>query len=305
MKTIISNDVEHASTVLKKGGILVFPSETVWGIGADSRNHNACKKIYEIKKRPLDNPFIIHTHSMESLEILAELDPKYKSLLNKFSPGPISYILKKKDPSLFSTGLETIGVRIPKHPDFLSILEYSNIPISAPSANFSGKPSITKFNDAVENFDSLVDFIFQGETSEIGLESTVLNLFDSEKILRPGKITFEELRVFLPNLKEEFSSKEIILSPGTKYRHYSPNCDVELFSKFTQLKRPFSYIGNENIADADFSVHVQNNEEYMKELYSFFIESDKRKIKIAYCESPFENQYKKVLLNRIEKAIQK
>ena len=113
MNTIVSSDVNHAALVLKQGGIVIFPTETVYGIGADSRNVTACEKIYKIKNRPADNPFIVHLDSIDSIDKIAIIPQKYKKVITHFSPGPIAYILEKKDDSIFSSGLRTIAVRVP------------------------------------------------------------------------------------------------------------------------------------------------------------------------------------------------
>lgn len=304
-KTILSSDLEHASFILKKGGILVFPTETVWGIGADSRNWSACNEIYKIKNRPSDNPLIVHVDSIEKIDQIVNLNPKYKNLIQTFTPGPISFVLGQKDKTIFSNGLDTICVRIPYHKKFRDLLRIANIPISAPSANISGKPSITNYKTAVEVFYGKVDFILEGEDSDIGVESTVLSLLKEPKILRPGMITLDDLLPYLNELKEYTSANDSIpLSPGMKYRHYSPESEVLLLDKNTIPKDNSALIGFEALK-LDYFIKVENNIDYMKKLYSFFIECDKRKITTAYCAFPKKDKYESVLLNRISKAISK
>ncbi len=304
MKTIISKDIEFASFILKKGGVILFPTETVWGLGANSHNNEACKKIYQLKNRPVDNPLIVHVKNFETLNQIAFLKNEYFDLVKNFSPGPISYVLNKKDQTIFSTNLDTIGVRIPSSKEFLSILEFSNIPISAPSANISGKPSITTLAHAIEEFENKVEFIYEGETSEVGLESTVISLFEKpEQILRPGKITFEDLKIYLPEIVNTMESEKKVLSPGTKYRHYSPNGKVGFWKNFSGEN--YSYIGFTKKENAKYQIILKDNLDYMKNLYSFFIESDKLGIQDIFCEYPREDKYKDSILNRIEKAISK
>ncbi len=228
MQTIVSPDIEKASLVLKKGGVIIFPTETVYGIGADSRNLSACQKIYSIKNRPIDNPFIVHVDSFESMEKIAIIPKEYRKSIEQLIPGPITFILEKKDESIFSSGLSTIGVRIPSHNIANAILRFSNIPISAPSANLSGKPSITRSRDAINEFSGKVDFILTGEDSDIGIESTVVDLTGiTPLLLRPGRISFSELGKFFPSIKKYKSiSLDKPVSPGMKYRHYAPDCDV-------------------------------------------------------------------------------
>jgi L-threonylcarbamoyladenylate synthase len=172
-----------ASDVLRNGGVIIFPTETVYGIGADSRNIAACQRIYSIKNRPRDNPFIVHVDSIESMEQIAVIPKKYQDSISRLTPGPITFILEKKEDSIFSTGLSTIGVRIPSNEIAKELLRISKTPISAPSANISGKPSITRSRDAIESFTGKVDFILTGEDSDIGFESTVVDLTGEIPIL--------------------------------------------------------------------------------------------------------------------------
>ena len=304
-KTILSSDLEYASFILKKGGVIVFPTETVWGIGADSRNWTACKEIYQIKNRPRDNPLIVHIDSIDKIYQITNINSKYQNLIQNFTPGPISFVLSLKDKTIFSNGLDTICVRIPHHKKFRELLKLSNIPISAPSANISGKPSITSYKTAVEVFDGKVDFILEGEDSDIGVESTVLSLINDVSILRPGMITYDDLLPFLPELKEYTFFKDLTpISPGMKYRHYSPESEVLLLDKNTIPKDNSALIGFEELK-IDYFIKVENNLDYMKNLYTFFIECDKRKISTAYCANPLKDKYESVLLNRILKAISK
>ena len=311
MNTIVSSDVNHAALVLKQGGIVIFPTETVYGIGADSRNVTACEKIYKIKNRPADNPFIVHLDSIDSIDKIAIIPQKYKKVITHFSPGPIAYILEKKDDSIFSSGLRTIAVRVPSDVKTNSLLRIANIPVSAPSANLSGKPSITRCEDAISEFTGKVDFILTGLDSEIGIESTVLDFTGEIPILlRPGKISYSELKEFIPDIKKYETNisnpLEKPLSPGIKYRHYAPDCKVTLIESIENLEGDsIGVIGVKNYSTVNFSKQINSNLEYMHYLYSFFIDCDKQKIKNAFCQFPLADEFKDVLLNRIEKAIMK
>jgi L-threonylcarbamoyladenylate synthase len=308
---IISPEIEKASLALKSGGVIIFPTETVYGIGADSRNISACQKIYTIKNRPIDNPFIVHVDSIESMEQIAIIPRKYLDSISKLTPGPITFILEKKDESIFSSGLSTLGVRIPSHPIANALLAKTKIPVSAPSANLSGRPSITRLKDAIEIFSSKVDYILAGEDSEIGIESTVVDLTSALPVLlRPGRISFQELKTYFPSIGKYLPvSKEENLkpaSPGMKYRHYAPECEVKLLDRneFVQGEGN-AYIGFRQMEGVNFQKIVKTNLEYMHFLYSFFMDCDSRKIKKAYCESPIQDEFEEVLLNRIEKAAMK
>ncbi len=308
MNTIVSPDIEKASLVLRNGGVIIFPTETVYGIGADSRNLSACQKIYSIKNRPTDNPFIVHVDSIESMEQIAIIPKEYRNSIEQLTPGPITFILEKKDESIFSTGLSTIGVRIPSHNIANAILRISKLPISAPSANLSGRPSITRSRDAINEFSGKVDFILTGDDSDIGIESTVVDLTGSFPVLlRPGRISFTELIKVFPFIKKYKSpgnnSLEKPASPGMKYRHYAPDCEVILLRKEDIVSgESVAIIGFTPRQGINFYQVVNSNLEYMHHLYSFFIDCDARKIKKAYCEIPIQDEFEEVLHNRIEKA---
>ncbi|MCX8000508.1 MAG: L-threonylcarbamoyladenylate synthase, partial [Leptospiraceae bacterium] len=218
----LTEDIEKAAHYIKNGKLVLFPTETVYGLGASSWNFEACEKIYKVKGRPKDNPFIIHVGRIEDIFELGEVHPKYEELIYKFSPGPISFILRKRKKNLFSTGLPTIGIRVPSLPKTIEFLKLAG-PVSAPSANLSGKPSITKVEYLLETFQNSVDLLLLGEEPEIGIESTVIDLSHENPILlRPGKISSNEIKNFLPNLKIISKAEEKPVSPGLKYRHYSP-----------------------------------------------------------------------------------
>lgn len=299
----ISEDIEKAAYFIKQGKLVIFPTETVYGLGASSWNEIACLKIYEVKGRPKDNPFIIHVGRVEDIFDLTFVHPHYERFIYSFSPGPISFILAKKKEGLFSSGLPTIGIRVPSFQKIQEFLKLAG-PVSAPSANLSGKPSITKLNYLLETFQNTVDFLLLGEEPEIGIESTVIDLTkDVPVLLRPGKVSSEEIKKYLPNL-QIFSKIENLtpLSPGVKYKHYAPDCLVKWYEGENLSILENSYLGFSNIPSA-YSIQVQDNLDYMKNLYSFFIESDKRKVKIAYCEKPLPDRFAESILNRVEKAI--
>jgi L-threonylcarbamoyladenylate synthase len=311
LKTIISPDIEKASLVLQRGGVIIFPTETVYGIGADSRNISACQKIYTIKNRPIDNPFIVHVDSIESMEQIAVIPKQYFDSISKLTPGPVTFILEKKEESIFSSGLSTLGVRIPSHPLANALLKSTKIPIAAPSANLSGRPSITRSTDAIDVFSGKVDLILTGEDSEIGIESTVVDLSNNCPILlRPGGISFLELKKIFPNIeKYKLTSKESNFkpaSPGMKYRHYAPDCEILLLKENEFIiGEDNAYIGFRKTEGFRFHKMVHSNIEYMHSLYSFFIDCDSKKIKKAYCEFPIQDEFEEVLINRIEKAAMK
>ncbi|TGM59897.1 L-threonylcarbamoyladenylate synthase [Leptospira adleri] len=313
VKTLITDSPLEAAKILLRGGLVVFPTETVYGIGASAFDHKACRRIYEVKKRPADNPLILHVENLASLKVCAEVNPAGEIVFQKFSPGAVTGIFPKKDPSLFTAELQTVAVRIPSNPTAHSFLEFCNVPVAAPSANLSGKPSLTKMEYILEEFSGKVDCILKGEEPRIGIESTVID-FTSEPpiLLRPGFVDVQELREILPDLrvwtsneKKSETSEEAPISPGLKYRHYAPICKVILKENLEDVPKTAAQIGFRFNNDVAYQIRVSSNEEYMRSLYSFFVECDRREIKEAFCEIPKEGRGKEALLNRITKAASK
>lgn len=225
--------IEEASTVLKSGGLVAFPTETVYGLGAYSFNENALKKIYKTKGRESDNPLIVHIASDCEISTVAKnLSSKDKLYMEKFWPGPLTLILEKHDdiPSVVTAGLKTVAVRCPKHPIAQALLQATG-PIAAPSANISGKPSPTSANHVIDDLMGLVDIIIDGGSCTLGLESTVIDS-SKNKILRPGSITDIDLSQFgIEKTKLNIYKKdneEQPLSPGQKHKHYAPNAKTTL-----------------------------------------------------------------------------
>ena len=234
-KIIKSYNYILAANILKKGGVVAFPTETVYGLGADATNESAILKIFKAKSRPNDNPLIIHIADFESLFKIAIVDKRAQFLGEKFWPGPLTLILKNKFilPKAATSGLDTVAVRMPKHQTALSIIKEVGF-VAAPSANISTRPSATNYKTVFEEFDGKIDAVLKGNVSEIGIESTVLDLTSIPiKILRPGMITASDIEALLNepvlyenNIEKDTSQK--FKSPGMKYKHYSPNTKVEI-----------------------------------------------------------------------------
>lgn len=232
-------EIQEAAEIIKNGGTVVFPTETVYGLGADGLNSEAVKKIFEAKGRPQDNPLIIHVSSKD-LNLYAEEVPQIANkLVEKFWPGPLTIILKKKDivPNETSASLDSIGIRMPNNEIVLKLIELSETTIAAPSANISGRPSPTDLQRCVEDLDGKVDCILGGEQSDIGVESTIVDCtVNPPLVLRPGGVTLEMLREIDPNInidpaimkKPEPNLKP--KAPGMKYRHYAPKAKVTIVS---------------------------------------------------------------------------
>lgn len=225
-------EIEAAGKIIKEGGLVIFPTETVYGIGANGLDKDAVSKIFEAKGRKTDNPLILHITDYKMLsEITEEVTPLEQKIMETFWPGPLTIILKKKDivPNIVSANLNTVGVRMPSNEIARSLISSAGVPIAAPSANISGKPSGTNLEDIKAEFNGKVDYFINGGETEVGLESTVIIVInETVHILRPGKITKEDFLSITD--KVEVDSHVLskpddgpVLSPGMKYRHYAPS----------------------------------------------------------------------------------
>lgn len=238
-ENIKKDELDKIADKINEGGIVVFPTETVYGIGADATNANAVEKIFIAKGRPQDNPLIVHISNLEMLkDIVYEVTETEKLLMDTFWPGPLTIILKSKKtiPDAVTAKLDTVGIRMPDNDIALNIIEASKKPIAAPSANVSGKPSGTELNDIYNELKERVDIFVDGGKTNIGIESTVLKVDENNvvNILRPGMISKEDieklgLEVRLDkHIFEDVKDNEKVESPGMKHRHYAPNTQTVL-----------------------------------------------------------------------------
>lgn len=224
----------RAAEMLRSGGLVVFPTETVYGLGASAYDARAAYNVFEAKGRPHDNPLIVHVSEPSEAESFAHTTELYYRLARAFMPGPLTLILKKRPiiPYEVTAGGDTVGVRCPSHPIAREFISLAGVPVAAPSANLSGRPSPTAFEHCVEDMDGRADVIIDGGECEFGLESTVALLTgdDSLKILRPGAITSEALSCVCSSVTtaDGLAPGETPLSPGMKYRHYAPRAPLYL-----------------------------------------------------------------------------
>ena len=241
MKTILftehtKENIQTAAAILRRGGLLGIPTETVYGLGADALNEDACRRIYEAKGRPQDNPLIIHVPDSAWLTRYCENVPEsaYR-LAEAFWPGPLTMILPKKPivPYRTTGGLETVGVRCPNHPVTLAVIEAAGVPIAAPSGNTSGRPSPTTARDMMEDMDGKIDAVFDGGACGVGVESSIIDLTCTPpRLLRAGGLPLEELRRVLGEvvvdgcITRQMTDAEHPRAPGMKYRHYAPKAPV-------------------------------------------------------------------------------
>lgn len=248
--------IARAAEIIRSGGLVVFPTETVYGLGGNGTDADAARKIYAAKGRPSDNPLIIHLSDPAEAEKYCFTNEYYYKLAAAFMPGPLTVILPKKDtvPHSVTGGLDTVAVRCPSHPVARALIAAAGLPIAAPSANISGRPSPTCARFVIEDMNGRVDMIIDGGECEIGLESTIIKLDGAKAtLLRPGAITSDALSCtcesveIAPSVISELKDNERPLSPGMKYRHYAPNS-------------PLVLVSGEDGDKLDFLIKAQKNE---------------------------------------------
>lgn len=324
-----------AAQILQQGGLVAFPTETVYGLGADGLNGQAVKEIFQAKGRPSDNPLILHVASLEEVEKLVSFLPKEAEVLAaKFWPGPLTLVLPKRGniPREVTAGLDTVAIRVPSHPVALELIRQSGLAIAAPSANLSGKPSPTTAQHVQKDLWGKVDIILDGGNTGVGLESTVIDLTGGyPMLLRPGGITLEELekelgRVELdPWLQQRGIGEEITpRSPGMKYTHYSPEAEVILVigedqeqvkEKMEQLAREEAKRGRKVGLMVTGEYHrplaasvVKNMscggslEEVAANLYRLLREMDQLQVDLVLVEGVSYQGLGLAIMNRLEKA---
>lgn len=225
--------IAEAAEIIRSGGLVAFPTETVYGLGANALDGIAVAKIFAAKQRPAINPVIIHVASRSDAEKYVVCDDRARGIMAAFWPGPLTLILPKKEEGgvsdLVSAGLPTIAIRMPHHPVALSLIELSGVPIAAPSANASGEPSATTPRHVIESLGGNVPYILTGGACEVGLESTVLDLSgDVPVIVRPGAVTAHDLKEYLGDVGYDLGNHDAPRSPGQLLKHYAPSVPVRL-----------------------------------------------------------------------------
>ncbi|MEG2983759.1 MAG: L-threonylcarbamoyladenylate synthase, partial [Peptostreptococcaceae bacterium] len=320
IKTIISNideleidkdEISKHAKMLSEGKTVIFPTETVYGLGANALDENAVKKIYEAKGRPSDNPLIVHIYDKDELNsLVTNINDKAEKLMNEFWPGPLTIIFNKKSivPNRTSGGLDTVAIRMPSNSIAREVIRQSGVPIAAPSANISGRPSPTKGEHVCEEMNGRVSGIIVGGDCDFGLESTVIDMTcEKPMILRPGSVTKEQMESIIGEVLVDPSieGKADVLkakAPGMKYTHYSPNGDVyivrgeerNVIDKINSLieqqeakglKCGVMCLSNHKDSYKGEVISLGTNlEEVGSKLFDTLIEMDKRKIDIIYSE---------------------
>ncbi len=325
--------LQQAAEIINAGGLVAFPTETVYGLGGNALDPMASKRIYAAKGRPSDNPLIVHICEFNQLEsIVNDVPPEARMLAEKFWPGPLTMILNKNETVPYETtgGLDTVAVRMPSHPVALQFICASGCMIAAPSANTSGRPSPTTAAHVVEDLSGRIEAIIDGGEVGIGIESTIIDLTEAiPTILRPGYITLEDLQQVLgqvrldPGLSEENKSQPP-KAPGMRYRHYAPKAELTLVegqsaavvSKICELAEAALAKGQKvGIIATDETCHGYSSEccvlsmgkradeaEIAQHLYGVLREFDAIGVDVIYSESFAEEGIGQAIMNRLLKA---
>lgn len=318
MQTTITTSAIEAAASIKRGGIVAFPTETVYGLGANVFDADAVAKIFEAKRRPADNPLIAHIAVLDQIDMLAmDITESAKTLIEEFFPGPLTVVLRKRNtvPLIATAGLDTIGIRMPAFGLANEFLRACDVPVVAPSANLSGRPSPTTWEAVLEDLDGRIDCILKGEPTEIGIESTVVDCTsDVPVLLRAGSVSLEQLRSVIPETRAlQTDLSEPARSPGLLHRHYSPAAKVVLVegSEIFDLKFEISDDGSPRSSfiglrrpDANFELVKQCDSinEYAHSLFEFFRDCDRRGIETIYCESVDDSGIGAALMDRLRRA---
>jgi len=313
MKTLVTSSVKKASEFIKRGEVVAFPTETVYGLGADVYNEEAVKKIFYAKMRPPDNPLIVHVHNYSQIEsIVKKITPVAEKIIDKFFPGPITIVLKKNDviSEYISGGLDTVAIRLPSLQLTQKFIKECGVPLAAPSANLSGSPSPTSWNHVYFDLNGRIPCILKGPNCKIGLESTVVDCTQKfPVILRPGIISSEELKIIFPDVKI-YNPRGYIRpkSPGMKYKHYAPKAKVILINNQVDLEKyniKFSesaFIGFMKVRNFKKVKRLNDLRDYARSLFDFFRKCDKMKIKTIYCQTVPPEGLGLAIMNRLIKA---
>mgnify|MGYP000256613927 FL=1 len=324
--------IEEAGKVIRNGGTVAFPTETVYGLGANALDDEAVKKIFIAKGRPQDNPLIIHVSTKEISGLVKDVPEVAQKIIDKFWPGPLTVILEKKDiiPNVTSANLNTIGIRMPNSEIALKLIELAERPIAAPSANISGRPSPTEVERCVEDLNGRVDYIIGGESSDIGVESTIVDCtVNPPLVLRPGGITLEMLKEINPEIEldkalkskpnDDFKPK----APGMKYKHYAPNAHLKIIKGknektieiINEIVENYIEKGNDvAILTTNENLNKFNNgkvislgsendlKEIAKNLFEALRKCDDLRVQYILCQGFEENGVGLAIMNRLNKA---
>ncbi len=311
MDTVVTKDPEVAASYVRRGGTVAFPTETVYGLGANVFDAVAVGKIFAAKQRPADNPLIAHISAVDQLvDLAAEITKSAAIFIERFFPGPLTVILKKMlaVPSVATAGLDTIGVRMPKSELAHRFLVACGTPVVAPSANLSGRPSPTTFDAVFEDLNGRIDCILEGEPTEIGLESTVVDCTEAVPVmLRAGAISLAELQAAVPEtMAFDGSKSDAARSPGMRHRHYSPRANVKLTGDVSVVPDSAAYIGLSRPNETYRRIRICSDvNDYARSVFEFFRECDRSGVETIVCEAVNENGIGAALMDRLRRAAER
>lgn len=306
METVLTKDPGEAAAFIRRGGVVAFPSETVYGLGANVFDERAVTRIFAAKRRPADNPLIAHIAELEHIADLVEyVTPSAAKLIDAFFPGPVTVVLKKgsRVPLIATAGLDTIGVRMPRLALAHEFIHACESPVAAPSANLSGRPSPTTWQSVSEDLNGRIDCILQGDATDIGLESTVVDCTRAVTVLlRKGAVSIDELRRVIPEIElHDATTPGPARSPGLLHKHYSPQAKVVIAREpahesdaFIGLHEPASKVWLSRIC-GDVG-------EYARVVFEFFRECDRRGVETIVCEPVEESGLGSALMDRLRRA---
>ncbi len=305
--TRVTGSIHTAAKAIQHGEIVAFPTETVYGLGANAFDKRAVKKIFEAKGRPADNPLIVHIYSTSQLpEIVQNVPPVAHQLITHFWPGPLSIVFKrnKKIPDMVTGGLPTVCVRMPNHYLAKKFLKKTGVPIAAPSANLSGKPSPTTWKHVWNDLNGKIPLILKGTAALHGIESTVVDCTaKTPRLLRPGVITLEQLQKIAGKINTH--STKHTASPGMQHQHYAPQGKVILINDPTDIRlkqNNKAYIGITPSTQKIFQLNPANVNQYARQLFSFFRTCDSQNISFIYAQKVSEIKLGRALMDRLRRA---
>lgn len=322
--------IRQAAKIIKSGNLVAFPTETVYGLGANALDSKSVKKIFIAKGRPSDNPLIIHISNSEDLKMLVEKIPDAAhKLIKKFWPGPLTLVLKKskKVPKITTGGINTVAVRMPENKIAQLLIKEAGVPLAAPSANVSGRPSPTTSKHVYDDLNGKISMIVDGGKTKIGIESTVIDLTrKTPMLLRPGAVTLEQLQDIIGKITvhptiQERKSKSIHRAPGMKYRHYSPNAKIiliegnsnkvkdktlQLLSQFKKQGKKVGIMSTKDKYKSDMTVLLGSNlEKTASNLFTTFREFDAKKVDMILVQGISRKGLGLGIMNRVGKAAYK
>lgn len=310
--TVVTGSPRKAASFINRRGIVAFPTETVYGLGADITCDTAIQNIFRAKGRPSDNPLIVHIHSPgQAGEVAAEITPAARAFMDSFFPGPLTVIVKKHPniSRLVSAGLDTIGIRCPAHPLAHEFLSMCNHPVAAPSANISGRPSSTDWHTVYHDLRGKIDCILKGSESRIGVESTIVDCSGTiPLLLRAGAITLENLQRTEPSttIAPQPDEHQQPRSPGLKYQHYAPSADIILFERDSlpdSISDSAACICLHDTPERFTKIcRCRDLDDYAFNLFRFFRQCDNERIETIYCELPPDTGLGRALRDRLTRA---